>query len=118
MSAPRLIIDQVIELIGQPAYDDLCVKLGGKRIIVPHKIGDNHPLREAGGPDLAQIIAKEFAGCELQFPVRAKKRAAIKADIAAGLSNGAIAKKYWCTIRFVQMLRADPSGKTDQLHLF
>jgi hypothetical protein len=114
------LVDQVAETLGQASYTLLCENMGGTRLPIPARIPPNHHLAVVLGKEQAALLAREFSGLVLEIPMTLKKKAAILNDIRGGEPSLVIARRYWCSKRYVQRLRAEmlDGGESKQGELF
>lgn len=106
MKQERL-IDEIAAAIGPEAHAALLAELGGRRLVIPKKVGPHHPLTVAIGAGPAATLSAEFAGATLDLPVTAKKRALIIEALKRNEKPYAIAQRYLCTPRFVFKVQAE-----------
>lgn len=99
--------DQVMEVIGVEAFDLLTAALGGSRIVVPKSIGEHHPIAQAIGLELAQKLSAERPALTIDLPVTPKKRALIETALSDRLPAAHIARRYFCSVRFVYKVQAE-----------
>jgi len=101
------LIDQVRDVIGADAMAALLAKLGGRRLVIPKKMGEHHPIADAIGHEAALRLAEELAGATLDVPVTAMKRAQIAEALAQNMKPDEIVRRYLCSRRFVFKVQAE-----------
>lgn len=114
-------IDEAARLIGPEAYRKLLAALGGRRIFVPAKAGQDHFLTQAIGQEAADKLCGRFSGDSLDLPSGARRRALIRQALAAGVSKVDIAKTYFVSERYVYKVQEDEGAsepEAKQLRLF
>ncbi|MGE0256893.1 MAG: helix-turn-helix domain-containing protein [Alphaproteobacteria bacterium] len=106
------VLGQIEEAIGRPWALQLAGKLGGSEIYLatPERIGRTSPVVRAIGIDRARKLAEALGHGRLLIPLgptstEKQRRAAIRREIAAGLSNNAIAVKLHVHERTVRRER-------------
>ncbi len=108
------LIDQVRDVIGADAMTALLAKLGGRRLVIPKKMGEHHPISDAIGHDAALRLAEELAGATLDVPVTAMKRAQIAEALAQNMKPDEIVRRYLCSRRFVFKVQAEMRAGDDE----
>jgi hypothetical protein len=98
---------QLVLLIGEAAALQLEEALGGRRVFVPRKLGDHHPIAAAIGLQLALSIAGAFGGEHLDIPLSAGRRARIVKLKASGLSVEQVRSRVGCSRRLVFLALAE-----------
>ena len=116
MKEERL-IDEIAAAIGPEAHASLLAELGGRRLVIPKKIGPHHPLAVAIGAGPAATLSAEFAGATLDLPINAKKRALIVDALKRNEKPYAIAARYLCTRRFVFKVQSEMRSKGSEPQL-
>lgn len=106
-------------LLGEAGAKDLARELGGRRIYVPHKPGDHHPITVAVGRRNADRLAGAYHGTAIDIPMMPDTCTEIRRLDAQGWTRAAIARKLKVTERWVYMaLRNGPSSPPTQGGLF
>ncbi len=100
------IFDEIEAIIGAPAVAALKTEFGGKRLNIPKKINENHPIAAVVGLDKAKLIAENFHTQTIEMPVALAKKTRILADLKKGDTPSAISQRYFVTRQFVMKLNA------------
>ena len=117
----RLTTEQLIALLGEPAFVALAEAFGGRRLYVPTTIGPDHEIARAIGIDAARNLSERISPDQIRVPLARELRACHYR--AAGLSNGAIGSRLGITETAVNKLFARTAdvpakGSSPQLQLF
>ncbi len=107
ISADASKVDQVAALIGPEAWGRLQTDFGGRRLYVPEKPGEHHPLAVSIGLELAQRLGRHFSQEYLEIPLALKKRTLIARMLAQGVSPAEIARALHCTRRHVYAVKSE-----------
>lgn len=111
------VMTEVRELIGADGYNRLLSDLGGKKLFVPKSCGAHHPVSISIGPELAAILAERFGGESLTLPLSLRKQHCILEDLKAGMGTAEVARKYWCSDRYVRYLKANSRSDRECVQL-
>lgn len=104
-------LGSLTSLLGDEAVQKLSAAFGGRRIYVPLRLGESHPLAVAAGLEAAQQLAAHFAGSTLTLPITPARRQEVIDLDAAGWTKAAIAAKVRMTERRVyQILEEERAG--------
>jgi len=100
-------IYEVSRIIGQEAADELVMAYGGRRLYVPARIRQGHPLAMRLGQGPATLLAQAFGGDYIDVPTRRahdirERNRAIRAEYAAGATQSALADLYGLTVRQIR----------------
>lgn len=117
----RLTTEQLIALLGEPAFVAFCEAFGGRRLYVPTAIGADHDIAKAIGADAARHLSERVSPDVIRVPLARDVRASHYR--AAGLSNGAIASRLGITEPavnklFARMAEPPVKGSGKQMQLF
>lgn len=120
MRRDTVYLREVMQVLGESVYGDMLEAFGGTNLYVPATAGAHHPITVIIGQEAANLLCARFAGDTLELPVTARKRALIKADLVAGIKPIPIARKYYCSVRYVQYIQAEMADQkpSQQLGLF
>lgn len=117
-------IDTVARTIGPEAYREVLRVLAGKRINLPRTIGPDHYMANIIGQPLAQKLADEVNGVDIEIPMGSRRRQMIIDDLKAGYNVRQVMRRYGRSRRMVQMTKADavkagdlPPDDDDQMSL-
>ena len=123
-------VQHLVSIIGLTATLKLVELRGGGFLVTPKKANFvTHWLVAHIGSRAVQCLAQQYDGEQIEIPrchrticalERCEREAAIKADIAAGLKKGDIARKYRMTHRGLNMLlqRIEQARPAVNLDLF
>lgn len=106
------ILEEIEAMIGAPALQALLEAFGGKRVSIPKKMTENHPIAAVIGIEKAQVLSENFHTQYLEMPIRTAKRARILADLKKGDKPQEIAQRYLVTRQFVMRLNSELAMKT------
>lgn len=105
------------ESISQLTCDDAVAKLsmdfGGKRLYIPHKCGDHSPMAASIGIAQAKKICETYGGLYWSVPVNAGKRRRINNLHKEGHSAPNIARKLFCSERYVHKVLSESRHKNE-----
>lgn len=107
----QTVMQEISSAVGHASAFQLCRRWGGRELRVPVAIEDGHPLALALGMAAAQRLVRTFGGQRLDLPLdvnvmRAKRDAAIIADIERGMSEELCGVTYGLTRQAVRAIYA------------
>jgi hypothetical protein len=97
----------ILAVIGEDATRAIEEQLGGAHIVIPKKIGLHHPIGQAIGVEAAAKLSEALAGSIIDIPVTARKRALIEGALRNSDSVNTIARRYYCSPRYVWKVKAE-----------
>lgn len=111
------ILDELVQLIGHHHAIELLRAWGGRRIKLPEKIDQDHPLAFVVGLEAAQKIVHHYGHINLDLPAERNylidlRNAAILAGFQGGSSISALAGLYGVSRRHVNSI-LDAMGHRD-----
>ena len=96
---------------GWPAVQGLVKAFGGKRMSIPKKATDGHPLIVAAGRQAGDAIMYRWGGNpKFQFPRATHSLKLLVVQAFGNLSANELADKMGCTYRHAQALRKEAMG--------
>ncbi|CAL4866707.1 hypothetical protein MMA231_00951 [Asticcacaulis sp. MM231] len=103
-------MQHIAAAIGTDAARKFEEVLGGRRFVIPQKIGIHHPIGDVIGIEAGEVLSAALAGSIIDVPVTARKRALVERALSEGKSVNTIARTYLCTPRYVQKIKATRSA--------
>lgn len=101
--AKKDMFQQLAEIMGEKAAEDLCKAWGGLRVYVPapESMDELHPIALAIGGDAAIKLCKRFSGETLTIPMldrlrRARRQQQMVEEYRKGAPASTVARKYGC----------------------
>jgi hypothetical protein len=103
-------LSRLVHLIGEASVAVLCERLGGTRVYVPACPSSASRLVLAIGHAPAARLCDAMPGTYLDVPSRlsldrSRRRAAVRYDLARGLSPAEVAARHGLTTQHVRTLR-------------
>lgn len=82
-------------ILGEEGFVHFCQALGGTRVYVPYKCGEDSDIVEAVGREAADKLSRQLAPATIRVPLARRERALFYR--AQGLSDAAIARRLGIT---------------------
>jgi Mor family transcriptional regulator len=95
------LIDSIREAVGDEAALMFVKKFGGRKVYVPIKASEGHPIAQQIGLQPAAKLSRRFGGEYLQVPTRWFRRIQIVELDAAGMRPSEISRKLGCSRQWV-----------------
>ncbi len=117
------VLSEVAETAGATAALLLARCYGGLELYVPRRVAAGHPLVEAVGREVANILVELYGGSHIEVPMgpeadAGRKRRQIVRLIEQGKTNPQIARAVHCHIRTVRRVRSASRLRSRQQDLF
>lgn len=103
-------MDEIIEIIGEVAFELLCERLGGTLLYIPKDPVPNSRLTLAIGHAAATKLCRSLAGQTLYLPsrlslARRRRREEVLYDLRRGLSTSEIAIRHGISAQHIRNIR-------------